>query len=320
MVHSGSSNSSAGACLGIDFGGTKIAFRAVAGHGAAVDTYCLWPVPGSLESDVAAFDASLRDLRARCPAPIVSVVVAMPGTVSRGGQISAWPNRPGWVGFDLGQFLVSRFSQARVRWADDGQIAALAEARQAGCANLAYIGVGTGIGGGLVLRGKPCPSLDSGCELGHLVIDRRGPVCRCGRRGCLQALASGPATLSRASELCGKPVSPAEFLDAWAAGQRWALDAGQESAAALAVAVIILTELLGPKLIRIGGGFAREYTGFVAAVAAEAAALDRPAHQHAQIEAAAFGGLSSLAGALLLATEPSLASAPGRPAPSAKAR
>lgn len=295
-----------GRCLGIDFGGTKVAL-AVSGVGAdcwqgTPDAYFRWPAPGNLESDLAALDAGLSALRARLRDKIWSVGVAMAATVID-GRVAAWPNRPFWTGLDVAAVLCSRFPGAKIRWADDGQAAALAEARQASCADLAYLGVGTGVGGGLVLGGRPWPRLDVGSELGHLVIDRAGPKCRCGRNGCVQAIASGPATVERAAALRGGPVSVTGLLAAHAAGEPWAVRAVRTTAAALATVVVNLTEIISPSLIRIGGGFGSAITGLVAEVAAEADALGRPAHPRAPIQPAAFGGGSSLAGALLLATD-----------------
>jgi kanosamine 6-kinase len=295
-----------GRCLGIDFGGTKVAM-AVPGADAGClrstpDVYFRWPAPGSLENDLAALDAGLAAFRVRFPDTITSVGVALPATVI-GGRVQAWPNRPFWTGLDVADALRSRFPGAKIRWADDGQAAALAEARQASCEDLAYLGVGTGVGGGLVLGGRPWPRLEVGSELGHLVIDRAGPLCRCGRSGCVQAIASGPATVERAAALRGAPVSATGLRAAHVAGESWALRAISEAAAALATVVVNLTEIICPSLIRIGGGFGSAITGLVPEVTAQADAISRAGRPRAPVQPAAFGGEASLAGALLLATE-----------------
>ncbi|HEY3903851.1 MAG TPA: ROK family protein [Streptosporangiaceae bacterium] len=293
-------------CLGIDFGGTKVAL-AVSGVGAgcwrgAADAHFRWPAPGSLDSDLAALDAGLATFRARFPAKIRSVGIALPATVID-GRVRAWPNRPFWTGLDVAGALRNRFPGAKIRWADDGQAAALAEARQAGCDDLAYLGVGTGVGGGLVLGGRPWPRLEAGSELGHLVIDRAGPLCKCGRSGCVQAIASGPATLDRAAALRGLPVSVTGLRAAHAAGVSWAVKAVSATAAALAIVAMNLTEIISPSVIRIGGGFGSAITGLVPEVTAGVEALGRPAHPCAPVQSSAFGGGASLAGALLLANE-----------------
>jgi kanosamine 6-kinase len=262
-----------------------------------------WPVTGGLDADLRAFSANCSAFQARCGEPIKAAGVALPATLDSGGRVTAWPNRPHWAGFPASDFLQSVFPAAVIRCADDGNAAALAEARQARCADLAYIGVGTGIGGGLVLRGQVYPSLASGCEIGHLVVDPRGPRCACGRQGCVQAIASGPATLGRAALLRESAVTPGELREGWALGRSWALAAVDETAASLATLVVTLSELLRPRMIAIGGGLAAALDGLVAAVAAKARQLDRPGHPHAPVRAAALGGRSSLHGALMLARE-----------------
>jgi kanosamine 6-kinase len=172
------------------------------------------------------------------------------------------------------------------------------------CADLVYIGVGTGIGGGVVLGGRSCPGLLRGsCEFGHMVVDRGGARCDCGRRGCVQAVASGPATLRRAGRLCGRSVSFAELKDALRAGRPWAVSAVTESCAALAAAAVSVSELLHPSLVLIGGGFGAGLPGFVSTLSRHMLELARPAHPSVPVRAAALGGLSSLSGAVRLARD-----------------
>src|SRR6185312_9283998 len=89
-----------------------------------------------------------------------------------------------------------------VRLDNDANAAALAEARWGAGRRYAcvfYATLGTGIGAGLVLDGKVYHGrTGNAVEAGHLSIDRRGPRCGCGKRGCIEALASGPAVARRA--------------------------------------------------------------------------------------------------------------------------
>jgi kanosamine 6-kinase len=300
-------------------GGTKVALRlegagdgaddgagdgdgAVAGAGAAPEAGFRWEPSATPAEDLAALAANVATLRARWGGPVAAVGVAMPATLDAGGRVVTWPGRPSWVGLDLAVALREIFADAQVSFADDGDLAALAEADHARCADLLYLGVGTGIGGGIVLDGRSCPGPARGsCEVGHLVIDMGGARCDCGRRGCVQAVASGPATLRRAAERRGGEVTFTELRDAWVDGAPWALACVRESATALAVAVVGLTELLHPSLAVVGGGFADGMPGFVEAVADHADSLARPGHPTAPVRAAGLGGLSSLYGAVLLA-------------------
>ncbi|WP_326743297.1 ROK family protein [Streptomyces sp. NBC_01768] len=288
--------------LGIDIGGTKVALRAENGT-QSQEAVFPWPGPESTaHDDLAALATQVRALLAGTPGPVTSVGIAMPATVDGAGRVTTWPNRPSWTGLDLRGALHPLFPGSEVAWADDGDLAALAEADAAGCRNLVYLGVGTGIGGGLVVDGRPCPGADRGsCEVGHVIVDRAGPRCDCGRHGCVQAIASGPATLRRAARLRGTTTTFDDLGQGLRDDEPWAVAAVQESCAALAVAVVSLNELVHPSLALIGGGFADGLPGFTDRVAAAATALTRPGHRLAPVRAAALGGLSSLRGALLLA-------------------
>ncbi len=299
--------------LGIDLGGTKVAFlwrtqaqgpaRAQDAQDPQPPVRYLWPRAGDLDADIGALRTWCGAARDRCPGPIGSVGAAMPATLDARGRVVAWPSRPHWVGFGVVEFLEREFAGAVVRWADDANLAALAEANHSGLGDLGYIGVGTGVGGGLVLDGQIRPALASGCEIGHVIIDLDGPACRCGRQGCVQAIASGPATLRRAGHYRGgqDAVSAAELSDGFDRRDSWAVSALTESARALAAVVVNLGELLGVERVRIGGGFGASVACLIPAVAGEAARLGRPGHPQPGIEAAVLGADSSLHGALLLA-------------------
>lgn len=259
-----------------------------------------WPPGNDRERDLAALATHVRKVTEVWGSGFASVGVAMPATIHE-GRVTTWPARPGWTGLDLEATLADLFPQAHRAWADDGDLAAVAEAAAAGASHAVYLGVGTGVGGGIVLAGQPVPGTRGSCEVGHIVVDLDGPRCDCGRHGCVQALASGPATLHRAAGLRGSPVSFAELREGTAAGVEWAVDAIRVSARALAAAAVSLSELVRPSVLIIGGGFAAGLPGYVDQVAAATAQLARPGHPTPPVTAATLGGLSSLHGALLLA-------------------
>ncbi|UJW29883.1 ROK family protein [Saccharothrix sp. AJ9571] len=291
--------------LGIDIGGTKVAFRAESPAGEVAEFSFAWPEwDRGAPEDLRLLADGLAKLAASVREPITAAGVAFPATVDRTGRVVTWPGRPSWSGMDFDAALRALLPGVPARFADDGDLAALAEARVANCANLVYFGVGTGIGGGIVLDGRPRPGLArASCELGHLVVDRFGERCDCGRRGCVQAVASGPATLRRAARARGAAVTPAELRRGLANAERWAETAIIESAGALAAAVVSVGELCDPGLSVIGGGFATAMPGFVDLVALHVRSLVRPGHEPAPVRPAVLGGLSSLHGAVLVARE-----------------
>ncbi|WP_049568120.1 hypothetical protein [Streptomyces sp. SBT349] len=135
--------------LGIDIGGTKVALRAESAVGRTEEHTFSWPHHEDGPDE----------------------------------QVTSWPSRPSWTGLALGPALRALVPGAAVAWADDGDVAALAEAAAADCADLLYVGVGTCIGGGLVLGGLsslqarsslPEPSPAEPYRLNSAPMDRRG--------------------------------------------------------------------------------------------------------------------------------------------------
>ncbi|MGW2425334.1 ROK family protein [Streptomyces sp. NPDC001709] len=291
--------------LGVDIGGTKVAMRVEAAGGQCVaESVFAWRPRHSADRDLAQLAESVGELLTRLSTPPRAVGVAMPATVGSDERVTAWPSRPEWAGTDLGAALRSLFPGAAVAWADDGDLGALAEARAAGCADLLYLGVGTGIGGGLVLRGELCPGPGRGSfEIGHTVVELDGPPCVCGRRGCLQAIASGPATLRRAARIRRADVTFDALRQAWLDGQPWAVTALDRTCRALAAAAVGVQELLHPQLLLLGGGFANALPGLDTLLSTHLTTLTRPGQPQLPVELASLGGLSSLHGAIALAQQ-----------------
>jgi len=291
----------------MDVGGTKVALR-LERNGAAVgarrwQTVFHWPETGGVAADMAALANALKELPGSSGDPVTSVGVALPATLDTEGRVLGWPNRPTWQGLDLQRQLGALLPGVQVRVADDGDLAALAEARAAGCRDLVHLGVGTGIGGGVILDGVMRPGTARGsCEVGHVIVDHRaGEPCDCGRRGCVQSLSSGRAVLRRASRLRGVQVDFGDLLAAWTTRETWATRVVGEGASALAAAATSLAELTHPDVITIGGGFATALPGYVDEVATHFISLRRPTGPAPRLRPAALGALSSLDGATLLA-------------------
>ncbi|MEI7031024.1 ROK family protein [Streptomyces pratensis] len=300
--------------LGIDIGGTKTALLMERPGARPAYIRFDWPAGADADADLAALAGAVSRLTgAGGPRTVRAVGIALPATVQDGVMV-AWPSRPSWAGVRVGALLERALPGVPVAHGDDGSLAALAEAAATGARDLAYLGVGTGVGGGLVLGG----ALHSGprggaAEIGHMVVDPGGPVCVCGRVGCLQAVASGTATLTRAAALLGAPVSPEAFGAGLGQDRPWATEALRPTVAALSVAVINLGELVQCAEVRIGGGFGHGVPGLVAAVREGSRRLARPGAPAPAVRRAAAGARASLRGALLLAR----ATAPGPRAGSA---
>ena len=187
---------------GIDLGGTKIqtaivdAAGEVQGEVAAADA----DRAAGPEDVAAAMAAALREAAEAAgveTSALEGVGVGSPGDVDeKTGVVSRARNLPGWEGsFPLGETLKDALGTA-VRIGNDVQVATEAEFHLgAGREFESLIGVfwGTGVGGGLVLDGKPWLGRGAAGEIGHMVVKRGGAKCPCGRKGCMEAYAGRAA-------------------------------------------------------------------------------------------------------------------------------
>ena len=189
---------------GIDLGGTKIL------------SICVDDRLNILEQDYreteaqlgpeAVIDRMAESLRAAAGARrLRGVGISTAGPTDPGrGLVTTPPNLPGWRNVPLAAEISRRLKLPA--WIEnDANCAALAEhylGAGRGFEHVILLTLGTGIGGGLILDGKLYRGASGGAgELGHMQLEPNGPVCGCGRRGCLEALASGRALGHRAREI-----------------------------------------------------------------------------------------------------------------------
>jgi glucokinase len=193
---------------GIDLGGTKIQ-AVVVDADSVVLGQARHPTPtsGGPADVAAAMAAALREAAAAAgiePAELAGVGVGSPGAIDAdAGTVTGARNLPGWEGsFPLATALGEQLG-APVSLGNDVQVATDAEvALGAGRGRRSLLGVfwGTGVGGGIVLDGKPWLGRGAAGEIGHMVVKREGRRCPCGRRGCLEAYAGRAALEARARE------------------------------------------------------------------------------------------------------------------------
>ena len=161
---------------------------------------------------------------------------------------------------------------------NDATLAALGEYRYGmgmGARVLFYITLSTGIGGGIVIDGQPMAgAYGMAGEVGHMTIDRRGPRCKCGNVGCLEAIASGTAIAETAKSLVLAGESPnlkdmvsgdlgrisSELVfDAARVGDVGAKDLLDDVAQAVGAGLVNILHLLNPDVIVVGGGVSQNW-------------------------------------------------------------
>jgi glucokinase len=292
--------------LGIDVGGTscKLAVLEAAGDRPELLATATLATgagePGTVLDRLAAAAAGL----AAEHGPLAAAGVGLPGLFDEAsGRVVFLPNLPAsWTGHEVASPLAGRLG-VPVALINDARSFTLAESRMgaaAGCANVVCLTLGTGVGGGVVVDGRlrHGPHGRAG-ELGHQVIDLDGPPCGCGNRGCVEALAAGPAL----SRLGGK-VSPRAVFRAAADGDPRAAAAVRAVVGHLAVGIANLVTVLWPERVVVGGGVAAAgeqlFGPLRVAVAAAAPLVDPAAYE---IVPAALGPGAGAIGAALWARE-----------------
>jgi glucokinase len=277
--------------IGVDVGGTKVAAGLVNSSGEITHQLRVPMVAedavAGLAAVVSAIDSvsAAAKLEPNIQGSISGIGICAPGPLDpHTGVVINPPNLPGWRNFPLAA-EISKVYRLPVRVDNDGNAAALAEAlwgagrdyRNVFCTTL-----GTGIGTGIVFDRRIYHGRTGAAgEGGHMSIDYRGPRCGCGKLGCIEAHASGPAIARRASEkiaagrhsvileLAGdKPTQiTGEMVGrAYAVGDRLAKDLLQETATFLAIWLGNIVDLLDPDVLIIGGGVATLLQPFFAEI------------------------------------------------------
>jgi predicted NBD/HSP70 family sugar kinase len=192
---------------------------------------------------------------------ILGVGVGVPGPLAAAaGRLIAPPIMPGWHSVPLRALLEERLGM-RVFLENDANLGALAEQRLGaarGWRNVAYVYLGSrGIGSGLLLDGRLYRGdIGSAGEIGHLMMDEDGPVCRCGSIGCLEAIAGTPALLRRARDAGLQAENVAALIELAQQGDTQTIAIIREAGEHLGVAIASLVNMLNPGCVVIGGGLA----------------------------------------------------------------
>lgn len=299
----------AGLAVGVDIGRRHIRVAvADLGHRVLVD----YPAELDLDADDhphAALDIAARQVDAALAslaagrAEVVGIGLGIPAPVTRAGRIGSPALLPAWADLTPEAELTRRLG-VPVRVDNDANLGALGEhvwGAGQGSSDLVYVKVATGIGAGIVLDGRIYRgSAGTAGELGHITLDARGPVCRCGNRGCVELSAGGRALLRHARVTHPHLASLVELVELASLGdpgcRRLLADAGRQ----LGYALGGLLNLVNPERIVVGGelGAATELlleplqrgladTAMAAAVDAVAVV---PAHLGAR--ASALGGVA----------------------------
>jgi glucokinase-like ROK family protein len=208
------------------------------------------------------------------PEKMNGIGIGVPGPVDFSvGTLVSPPIMPGWDRYPIIQTVQQWFPSANVVVDNDVNVMALGEINQGagkGVDNLIFVKIGTGIGAGIICEGNIYRG-SSGCagDIGHISVDKSGPLCHCGNRGCLEALAGGPAIAERALmaaqagkspilmkyyEMNGQVLHTEDVGDAAREGDAVAIEVIRESGQYIGDVLASLVNFYNPEMIVIGGG------------------------------------------------------------------
>lgn len=258
--------------FGVDLGGTTVKIAAFTQEG---ELRSKWEIPTMTENagsrilpDIA--DSVLEYCRKHeiSAKNVIGLGIGVPGAVDRNGVVAACDNL-GWGRTDVVTAL-HRLTGFSVRAGNDANMAALGEAwKGSGCDNMVLITLGTGVGGGIIVDGKPLVGRNGAAgEIGHLVLERNEEnTCGCGKRGCAEQYCSATGIVRLAKEYLEEtgadsvlrqgPLTCKAVFDGAAQGDRAAAAILDRAYAYLGELIANVCIVLNPEMVVIGGGVSK---------------------------------------------------------------
>ena len=301
--------------LALDIGGTKLAAGVVLAdgtvHGASVTETHRAEGPGAIIPRL--FELGRRAIVAALAegiTPPSAVGISCGGPLDAAAGVLVNPlHLPGWIDVPIVAMAREEFGLPAAL-ENDATLAALAEHRHGaaqGERSMIYLTISTGIGGGAVVEDRLYRgAAGNGGEFGHITVERGGRACLCGRRGCLEAYASGTSIGARADEAIAggrstvlvAPATAEQVSRAALTGDALAIELWDETVALLGQAVTDFVNILEPDVVVLGGGVTRSGAQLlepVRTIVLEGAM--RPAASAVRVELAALGDLVCVVGA-----------------------
>lgn len=248
--------------LGIDLGGTKIE-AAILEHDGVISVRERIATPSAYDGKIAAIADLVRAMEARRGLGPLSTGLGHPGSHNPRTGLMRNANSTALNGRALDRDI-SAALERDVRCANDANCFALSEARDgagAGAASVFGVILGTGVGGGLVIRGELVTGGDGNAgEWGHTALpwpspeEVPGPACYCGLHGCVEAWCSGPALARDHARVTGETLTAEAIAAAAEAGEPNARTSLDRHEARLARALASVVNIVDPQIIVLGGG------------------------------------------------------------------
>lgn len=309
--------------IGIDLGGTNIAVGVVTEAGsilAEASAKTLYQRPyQEIVKDMAACAFKALEKAGLTAADVKSIGIGIPGVADQKEGRVIFCTNLAWHDIPLRAEL-QKYIDKPVYIDNDATVAGLAESYagvSAGCQSSVFFTLGTGVGAGIVIDGKPWSGAHGvGSELGHMTLVVDGVPCTCGNDGCVERYCSATAIIRMARQAClgypdsdilrragGDPekINAKIVIDAAKAGDPTAMRVFDRYAKYLAITINNVTAFLDPEMIVLGGGVSHAGKFLLDAVCAQLPRyLMYKTLPSPRIELAKLGNEAGIIGAALL--------------------
>lgn len=248
--------------IGIDIGGTKVAFGLVDQTGTVTARSSIHTDPDAPPAEMItriaeAVKAMLAE-QGITDERLIGIGIGAPGPLDpAAGKLTCPPNLPKWWDYPVVSEFGKHFALP-IRMENDATAATLAE-KWIGAAKHAnhfiFVTISTGIGAGIYMHGKLLTGASGNAgDVGHMVIDPNAGTCKCGQRGCWEWIASGTAVGRMASERFGRTIASKEVFELAASGNAEMREITDRVFTYIGMGCVSLINALDPEMIVIGGG------------------------------------------------------------------
>ena len=261
--------------FGVDLGGTTVKIASFLPDGTMLDK---WEIPtdraengANILPDIAASLKEYREKKGWKPSQILGIGIGVPGAVNSRGVVNKCDNL-GWGVVDVCKTL-SELTGLPVHAGNDANMAALGEAWKGGgqgCENMLLVTFGTGVGGGILLNGRPLNGAHgSAGEIGHLVMEPgETEACGCGKRGCAEQYCSATGIVRLAKKHLAvseqasvlrqtRNLTCKDVFDAGEKGDAVALEILEQVYDYMGRLLANVCNTLDPEVVVLGGGVSR---------------------------------------------------------------
>ena len=292
--------------IGVDVGGTKILAAVVSRDGSLGTRLECQSNHATQDGLLTELDSLVEELH-RAEPDVAALGFGIPSRIDQqSGRALKSVNIP-LEGVDLRDRMREQHGLP-VALDNDANAAAIAEwqvGAARGARNVVMLTLGTGVGGGLILDGRPYRgATGSGAELGHIVLEPGGPPCGCGGHGHLESFAAGPAADRVARSLYGDGSDAHELVRRGRDGEPEAVEALAGIGRYLGSGIATFVNVFEPELVVVGGGFG-DAGELLLGPAREVVAVEglEPARDNVRIVEAELGIEAGVIGAGMVAFE-----------------